>query len=196
VHVTDGALGDPDARFGDIAEVRRAEGREALRRLGVEEIRTLDHADGGLPDSLGRLVPELRALFAEVRPRTLYSFFFTEAHRDHRALAWAAAEAADALAEDCRCLLFGVNQTVVGATMFELGAFMEQKQHALSAFSSQLAYSDWREKILHRDHATTVNVEDPSIQHAEIFADLRPAELREVRDLATRLFRRLMRSDA
>ena len=80
--------------------------------------------------------------------------------------------------------------------MLDVGAFMEQKQHAMSAFESQLAYSDWREKILHRDHATTVNIEDPSIQHAEIFVDLRPAELREVRDLATRLYRRLMRSDA
>ncbi len=80
--------------------------------------------------------------------------------------------------------------------MFEVGGYMAQKQHALSAFASQLAYSDWREKILHRDHATTVNVEDPAIQHAEVFADLRPDELREVRDLATRLYRRLMRSDA
>lgn len=196
VHVTDGALGDPDARFGDIAEVRRSEGREALRRLGVEEMRTLGYPDGQLPEQLARLVPELRALFAEVQPRTLYSFFFTEAHRDHRALAWSVAEASDALDRDCRCLLFGVNQPVVGATMFEVGDYMEQKQHALSAFASQLAYSDWREKILHRDHATTVNVEDPAIQHAEVFADLRPEELREVRDLAARLYRRLMRSDA
>ncbi|MDA0932583.1 MAG: PIG-L family deacetylase [Planctomycetota bacterium] len=196
VHVTDGALGDPDARFGDIASVRRSEGREALGRLGVDEVRTLGYPDGGLPDALSRLVPELRALFEELRPRTLYSFFFTEAHRDHRALAWSMAEASDSLDPGCRCLLFGVNQVVVGATMFDVGAFMEQKQHALSAFESQLAYSDWREKILHRDHATTVNIEDPAIQHAEIFVDLRPAELREVRDLATRLYRRLMRSDA
>jgi LmbE family N-acetylglucosaminyl deacetylase len=194
-HLTDGALGDPERQFEDIAALRRSEGREALRRLGVEELRSFDFPDGAVPEHRERLVEVLRALFTEVRPRTLYSFFFTEAHRDHRAVAWATAEAADALAADCRCLLFGVNQFVVGGTMFEVGAYIERKQHALSAFVSQLAYNDWRAKILHRDHSTTVNVEDPAIQYAEIFADLRPAELGPVRELATRLYETILRAD-
>ncbi len=39
----------------------------------------------------------------------------------------------------------------------------------------------------------TVNIEDPSIQYAEVFADLRPAELPQVRDLAHGLIRRMFR---
>src|SRR5690606_24631881 len=51
-----------------------------------------------------------------------------------------------------------------------------------------LVYNDWREKILHRDHAMTVNVEDPAVAYAEVFADLRPAELPAVRARAGALF--------
>ncbi|MFO1052938.1 MAG: PIG-L family deacetylase [Planctomycetota bacterium] len=192
-HLTDGAQGDPDGQFGDIAAVRRSEGRAALLELGVTEVRSLGFADGALPESRDRVVPALRALFAEIAPATLYSFFFTESHRDHRALALAAVDAADALPAHCRCLLFGVNQIVPGGTMFDVGAFEEHKQRALSRFGSQLAYNDWRDKILHRDHSMTVNIEDPSIQYAEVFADLRPAELPQVRDLAHGLIRRMFR---
>ena len=195
-HMTDGALGDPDQKEQDIAEVRRREGRAAMEVLGVEELRHFDFPDGGLPEHRGRLGTTLRELFQEIQPKTLYSFFFTEAHRDHRVLATTVADHADALPADCRCLLFGVNQVVTGATMFEVGEFMEQKQRALSCFESQLVYNDWREKILHRDHAMTVNVEDPAVQYAEVFADLRPEELPIVRDKAHALFRHLLRDDA
>ena len=193
VHATDGARGDPSGQFGDIAAVRRREGREALTRLGVDEVRGLGLPDGELPENTDALVSALRGLFTEIRPTTLYSFFFTESHRDHRALALAAVDASDALDPACRCLLFGVNQIVVGATMFDVGAFEQQKQHALAAFASQIAYNDWRDKILHRDHSMTVNIEDPSVQHAEVFADLRPDELGAVRDLAHALITKLMR---
>jgi LmbE family N-acetylglucosaminyl deacetylase len=196
LHLTDGAQGDPDARHGDIRAIRRAEGREALKRLGVEEVRSLEFPDGELPERIGDVTAALRSAFEEIAPRTLYSFFFTEAHRDHRAVAVATAMAADVLSDECRCLLFGVNQVVVGGTMFEVGAFMPQKQHALAAFESQLAYNDFKEKILHRDHAATVNVEDRGVQYAELFADLRPAELDEFRALAEPLYRRLLRDGA
>ncbi len=195
VHLTDGALGDPSGREADIRAVRRREGREALAVLGIDDVRSLDFPDGSLPEHLDGVAAALRGLFREIAPQTLYSFFFTEAHRDHRALAAATAAAAHELADDCRCLLYGVNQVVCGGTMFEMGAFVEQKQRALSAFQSQIADNDWRGKIRGRDHAATVNVEDLAIQHAELFADLRPAELPEVRRLAERLFRRLLRDD-
>ncbi len=192
-HMTDGAQGDPDGQYGDIRQVRRDEGREALKRLGVCDVRSFQYPDGEVPEHLEAVTETVRELFLTVRPQTLYSFFFTEAHRDHRALAHATADAAEALPEDCRCLMFGVNQVVPGGTMFEVGAFMDQKQSALRAFASQLAYNDWTEKILHRDHAATVNVEDPAVQHAELFVDLRPAELTLVRERADSLFRYLLR---
>ncbi|MCA8955361.1 MAG: PIG-L family deacetylase [Planctomycetes bacterium] len=193
LHLTDGARGDPDHRFGDIKAIRRSEGREALRRLGVDDVRSLDFPDGELPENLAGIAAAIGAAFAEIRPATLYSFFFTEAHRDHRAVARAVAQCSGDLPADCRCLLFGVNQVVVGGTMFDTTEYVERKQDALAAFRSQLAYNDFALKIRHRDHAATVNVEDPSIQYAELFADLRPAELEAVQALTDPLFRHLLR---
>lgn len=193
LHMTDGGAGDPDGQHGDIKRVRREEGAAALRVLGVEDIRRLDLPDGELPEHRAEMQQGLSELLAELRPQTLYSFFFTEAHRDHRAVARTVAEAAGVLPADCRCLLFGVNQVVVGGSMFDLSAYMERKQEALAAFASQLAYNDFRQKILHRDHAATVNVEDPAIQYAELFADLLPGELAEVADLVEPLYRRLLK---
>jgi LmbE family N-acetylglucosaminyl deacetylase len=182
-HMTAGAAGDPGARYDDIVATRRREGREALRRLGVTDLRSFDLPDGALPEHRERLDREIRALIAEIAPATLYTFFFAEAHRDHRAVAHAIAGAADALPVDCRVLLFGVNQAVVSGTMFEVGAQIATKQHALAAFESQLAYNDFRQKVEHRDHSATVNIEDNAVQYAEVFVDLRPRDLAQARDL-------------
>jgi LmbE family N-acetylglucosaminyl deacetylase len=194
VHCTDGAAGDPHGRYADIAATRRAEGREALRRLGVDDVVSLGLPDGHLPEHLEALRAGLRGEIDRCRPGTLYSFFFTEAHRDHRAVARTVAGCADALAPDCRVLLFGVNQVVCGGSMFDVTGLMEVKQHALAAFASQLAYNDWRRKILGRDHAATVNVESPEVQHAELFCDLRPGEMVAVADLVEPVYQRLLRA--
>ena len=77
--------------------------------------------------------------------------------------------------------------------MFDVTAYMDRKQHALAAFESQLAYNDFRLKILHRDNAATVNIEDPTIQHAELFADLHPHELAPTLTMAETLYRHLLR---
>ena len=149
--------------------------------------------DGLLPEHIDELTMRVRAEIERTAPRTLYSFFFTEAHRDHRALSHAVARGEGALAPACRVLLFGVNQVVCGGSMFDVTGLMEAKQHALGAFESQLTYNDWRSKILGRDHAATVNVEHPSVQHAELFCDLKPGELQATCDAVEPVFRRLLR---
>lgn len=191
-HMTDGAQGDPSGKFDDIAALRRREGREALHRLGVEDLRSLGFPDGELPEKLAEISGAIASLMKEIKPRTVYSFFYTESHRDHRAVSHALCANADKMRADCRCLLYGVNQVVVGGSMFEVGEFMEQKQHALAAFASQLAYNNFAEKTLHRDHAATVNVEDRKVQYAELFADLRPADLQRAKDLAEPLYHFLL----
>ena len=45
---------------------------------------------------------------------------------------------------------------------------------------------------VHRNHAATINIEDPSIDYAEAFVDLRPAALPEARDRADGLLRFLL----
>jgi len=192
VHMTDGALGDPEGKADDIKATRRREGIEALRRLGIDQLRHWDLPDGGLPERRDEVVARLRALVTELQPRTLYSFFFNEAHRDHRLVAHATADVADALPATCRCLLYGVNQVPSGGTLFDTTAEYPAKRHALGAYESQLAYIDFAAFSHHRDLAATVNIGDPSIAHAELFADLRPAQLPRARELGDALYRLLL----
>ncbi len=192
VHMTDGAKGDPDGKFDDIASVRRAEGEQILARMGIHDLRSWGLPDGELPEHRDEVVRRLRALVEELQPRTLYSFFFTEGHRDHRLVAEAAADVADALPDECRCLLFGVNHPPAGGVLFDTTDVYETKNQALQAFSSQLAYIDLAELSRCRDRAATVNIEDPAVRYAELFADLRPGELRRARDLTDPLYRYLL----
>lgn len=178
VHMTDGAQGDPSQRSeDDIAAVRRREGEEALRRLGLPAPQNWALPDGGLPERLGEVVPRLRELFLAVRPATLYSFWFGEAHRDHRAVAAATVQAADALPPDCRCLLFGVNQVPAGGTLFDTTDVYAHKRRALEAYASQLVYIDLVGLSEHRDRAATVNIDIGGVTYAELYADLRPHQL-------------------
>lgn len=168
VHMTDGALGDPDNKDDDIQATRRREGIEALARLELPEPRHWDLPDGSLPERLGEVTARLEELFAEVRPKTLYSFWFGEAHRDHRAVAAATVASAHALPSDCRCLLFGVNQVPAGGTLFDTTDVYERKRHALGAYESQLQYIDLAGLSQHRDRAATVNIDIGGVTYAEL----------------------------
>jgi hypothetical protein len=88
--------------------------------------------------------------------------------------------------------LFGVNQVVMGGTMFDVSDYMDRKQHALAAFKSQLEYNDFALKILHRDHAATVNVEDQAVQYGELFADLSPDQMTPMLESIEPVYRRLV----
>jgi LmbE family N-acetylglucosaminyl deacetylase len=195
VHMTDGAQGDPGSREGDIRAVRRREGEEALRRLRLSPPRHWDLPDGGLPERLPEITARLRLLFAEVRPATLYSFWFGEAHRDHRAVAAATVQAADALPRDCRCLLFGVNQVPPGGTLFDTTDVYPHKRRACEAYASQLAYIDFAKLSEHRDRAATVNIDVGGVTYAELYADLRPDQLARAFALADPLQRLLLKDD-
>jgi LmbE family N-acetylglucosaminyl deacetylase len=195
VHMSDGAVGDPGSQQGDIRAVRRSEGEEALRRLSITDLRRWDVPDGQLPEHMDRIEARLRELLAEVRPATLYSFFFNEAHRDHRAVGAVLVRCADALPPDCRCLLFGVNQVVPGGTLFDTTDTFARKRHAVQAYQSQLAYIDLVDLGEHRDRAATVNVDLPAMRYGELYADLRPDQLRPAWQLCDSLYRLLVQDE-
>ncbi len=183
VHATDGAQGDPDGASGDIIATRRREGAEALLRLGIGEPERWDLPDGALPERLEDLEQKVRAVIRRVQPKTLYSFWFGEAHRDHRAIAFAAMRAADELPHDCRCLLFGVNHFPVANALFDTSALWPIKRHALEAYASQNVYFDIPGLGDHRDRTATINVNVAGVTHCEMFADLRPSQLARAHDL-------------
>ncbi|HEX6813927.1 MAG TPA: PIG-L family deacetylase [Planctomycetota bacterium] len=193
VHATDGAKGDPGQREHDIRAVRRAEGVEALARLGIAEPRHWDLPDGELPEHLAALTTRIADVMREVKPRTLYSFHAGEAHRDHRAIAAATAAAAPALLPDCRCLLYGVNFVPPGGTLFDVTDVYPRCYRALQAYASQNAYIDLPGMSEHRCRAATVNVDIPGVLYGELFLDLTPSEVRDVHALQDDLHRKIQR---
>ena len=194
VHATDGAQGDPARReVGDIRDVRRQEGIEALRRLGIEPALHWDLPDGNLPEHLAGLTQRVEQVMREVQPKTLYSFHTGEAHRDHRAVAKATADAFAALPADCRCLLYGVNFVPAGGTLFDTTDTYAKNYEALKAYVSQNAYIDLPGMSEHRCRAATVNLDIGGVLYGEMFADLRPAELPRAAVLATELQSLLLR---
>ncbi|HEX5052803.1 MAG TPA: PIG-L family deacetylase [Planctomycetota bacterium] len=193
VHATDGAGGDPGNRQDDIRAVRRAEGIEALRRLGLPEPRHWDLPDGRLPEHLAELTARIEQVMREVRPMTLYSFHGGEAHRDHRAVAKATADAAHALPAGCRCLLYGVNFVPSGGTLFDTTDVYPKSYEALKAYASQNAYIDLPGQSEHRERAATVNVDIAGVLYGEMFVDLEPHELPAVHALQDRLHRWIQR---
>lgn len=196
VHATDGARGDPANRERDICAVRRAEGKEALARLGIGAPRHWDMLDGGLPEDLASLTTRIGEVMREVQPRTLYSFHAGEAHRDHRAIAAATAAAAGALPAECRCLLYGVNHVPPGGTLFDTTDCYARKYKAAQAYASQNAYIDLPGMSEHRDRAATVNLDIGGVLYGEMFLDLRPHELAEVHAAQDRLHRLIQRESS
>ena len=193
VHATDGAKGDPGNRANDITALRRAEGKEALARLGLPEARHWDLPDGELPEHLADLTARIVAVMREVQPRTLYSFHAGEAHRDHRAIAAATAAAAHALPADCRCLLYGVNFVPPGGTLFDVTDVYPRCYRALQAYGSQNAYIDLPGMSEHRCRAATVNLDIPGVLYGELFLDLKPHELAAAHALQDRFHRLIQR---
>ena len=194
VHATDGAQGDPAQReAGDIRDVRRAEGVDALGRLGLDAPRHWDLPDGQLPELLDDLTGRVEQVMREVQPKTLYSFHAGEAHRDHRAISKATADAAHTLPADCRCLLYGVNFVPPGGTLFDITDVYPKVYDALKAYVSQNAYIDLPGMSEHRHRAATVNVDIAGVLYGEMFLDLKPGDLGELHAIHDRLHRLIQR---
>ncbi len=82
----------------ELIEVSAAEARRAAEILGMRDVHFLGHADGELRDvPLTQLREECMQLVRKIRPRIVITwdpFAPYETHPDHRAVAWAATEAA------------------------------------------------------------------------------------------------------
>ena len=172
VHATSGDQGDPEARHDDIAGLREREVCEALGVLGIDRPIGLGLADGELEADELALEAALGRVFDEQQPELVYTFHGGEYHADHRAIARAACAQRDRLPEACRILLFGVNQVVAFASLYDYSDLVETKRAALACFRSQLAYLDFASKVMHRDQAATVNVELPEVTHAELLVEV------------------------
>lgn len=145
--VFDGALGDPDARFGTPAEcaaLREAEARAGGRHLGLD-----DYVFLGLPEghraSAGQLETGAKRIAREARAlgaRCIYAPAATDAHFDHYQTALAVELALAKLGREVEGWGFEVETPVRADFMFAIDAFAERKWAALAEHASQLAYRD------------------------------------------------------
>jgi LmbE family N-acetylglucosaminyl deacetylase len=172
VHATGGGAGDPEGKHSDLVARRQDEVRRALAELGLGAPEGLGFQDGQLVDQGRALEDSLRELFTRRAPELVYTFHGGEFHGDHRTLAERACAARGNLSPTCQVFLFGVNQPVSFGALFDYSALLLKKKKALAQFDSQLAYLDFATKVLQRDQAATVNVENPNVTHAELLLEV------------------------
>ncbi|MBL8751165.1 MAG: PIG-L family deacetylase [Planctomycetes bacterium] len=148
VHVvvaTDGIAGDPDRKFAqkDYAERRRAESRNGLAEVGVDQV-----VFWGFPDNceLSAADVELGVQSAvreleRVRPAVVYLPWEREGHPDHHSL-FVIVTTAIARAGWCGWALgYEVWNAMVPDVIVDVTAFVEQKRRGMLAHESQLEYT-------------------------------------------------------
>ena len=145
--IFDGALGDPEQRFGTPAEC--AARREAEARAGGRHLGLTDYVFLGLPEghraSAGQLATGAQRIAAEARrigARCIYAPAATDAHFDHYQTALAVELALAKLDRDVEGWGFEVETPVRADFLFAIDAFAERKWAALREHVSQLAYRD------------------------------------------------------
>ncbi len=179
VHVTDGSAGDPKGKFGDITRKRKEESGRALDVLGIKEVIDLDFPDGRIEDS-DVLEREVRKTLEEVNPLTLYLISPLDNHRDHRVVSRVSMKACrNAVPEDADIMVVGINNMGLPNTLVDITELLETKERALRCFETQLAYLDFATKVIYRDKAATVNIEDERVVACEAFMRLKPSRLHE-----------------
>lgn len=194
VHVlqlTDGAGGDPQARFCDIGARRCREDRQALATLGIDTSRGLAFPDGSLELRVDDLVDALADEVGRFVPRHVIAPSPLEAHADHRA----AAEAVRRLCAHGRhtavdsVFFFGVNTPVPANVLIDITDVLATKERALAAYESQLAYVDLQSKVRAIDVSRTVNIELGEVVACEAFVWLEVSRVTEFFSVAEHLKR-------
>ena len=167
VIATNGDKGSFELEATRLAEVRRMEALRAASLLGVREVLFLDHVDGEL-DRLppGHLRGQFMRTIRQQRPDVLFTFdpFAPfEDHPDHRAVAFAALEAASfapyplhhpeqieegsAVHQVAEAYFFAKHPMYANKAV-DIGETLELKIAALQEHKSQIAflYEDWVRK--------------------------------------------------
>jgi LmbE family N-acetylglucosaminyl deacetylase len=168
-----GAQGDP--------ETRRAESREAARRLGTPEPRFAGLRDRGLEPDLPGLVGALHEAVDRIGPGILLTPSPAEVHPDHRAvaLAVAALAASGAVPADTVVAAYEVSAMLRPNLLLDAGPVWERVLHAARAFGSQLGSHPYLEVL---ECAATIRALTlgPTVSRAEGYHVLTAGQLRAI----------------
>jgi len=145
--VFDGALGDPDARFGGTAEYVSLRAREALAGgalIGLDDYRFMGLAEGHRASALElrhgahRIAQEAQRLGAQC----IYAPTRGDAHLDHHQVAVAVELALEQLGPAVRGWGYEVETPVTADRLLPIDAWAANKWAALREHASQMAYRD------------------------------------------------------
>lgn len=152
VFVTDGRLGSKDLihlsgaerrkHEADVVATRKAEAKEALRVLGVNQAiywdapETMLAANHELPIKLSRLL-------ASLQPDIVYLPFFLEEHADHVAISQILAAATATGAASFDCFAYEVWTPLFPNYLVDISDVIRVKEEALKKYKSQLADVDY-----------------------------------------------------
>ncbi len=152
VIATDGAAGDPDARFpaDGYRERRRGESRAGLAVLGVTEV-----AFWGYPDACVVTAADLDGIAARaaeeldsVEPDLVYLPWGGEHNGDHRALHGGVARALASRAFRGMALGYEVWSPLEPDLVLDIERVVDLKRRAIGCYVSQLHYVDYAHVIL------------------------------------------------
>ncbi len=141
---TDGITGDPDRRFAGstYAERRRAESRAGLREVGVDDVQFW-----GFPDSCVLSASDLEwgvqmalTAIAQFAPTIVYLPWELDGHPDHHAAHLVVTRALDRAGFRGLALGYEVWNAMVPDVIVETTSVFAQKQRAMLAHQSQIAY--------------------------------------------------------
>lgn len=179
--VFDGALGDPDARFGEREGYVERRAREALAggaRLGVTDYRFLNLPEGHratrlqLERGAERIAREVRELGA----RCVYAPTTRDAHLDHRQTARAVERALSLVDERVEAWGYEVETPVDAERLVPIDAHLARKRAALAEHATQTAYRDLLRAAERTARLRAVRLD--GCEAAEAFERLRPREER------------------
>lgn len=162
-------------------DVRRAEGREATRVLGVEDVEFHDAPDGALA-SWPQSAVRLRGILESFRPQIVYLPHFVEEHPDHRATSAVLAAACEGLAANFQCLGYEVWTPLFPNCLVNIDDVVERKRQAIERYPSQLADADYAHTVMGLAAYRSAAMQGGTCRFAEAFCSLPVDEyLREYR---------------
>lgn len=164
VIMTDGALGGSGA---GLAELRRAEAREACARLGVRKLHFLDEPDRGLALEEA-LLERLCALMVESGAASVFFPGVLEPHPDHRMTAELVWRALARCGAGPLPIHYEITVQSPVNRLVDISAWAASKHRALAAYASQLGENNYAEIVEALNVARTFTLKK-AVRQAEGF---------------------------
>jgi len=169
VVVTDGALGGSEA---ELVTTRRQEAREAVSRLGVEDLRFLDVPDRHLAFEEG-VIERCRRILESAEPGSVFFTAPVDLHPDHRTLAAVLWEARLRFREpDIEFYAYEVGIQAACNLLIDITETVDEKIEAIKAYASQLGQNAYLDHMLAMNKSRTYTL-PPTVAYAEAFYHFR-----------------------